>query len=68
MLDTGYSQRSNNMIRRRIPRINNTVTEKMTVSTWNNVTFIEFHDTAFNITNNRTFEKRINISTKQIIE
>jgi len=33
MLDTGYSQRSNNMIRRRIPRINNTVTEKMTVST-----------------------------------
>jgi len=33
MLETGYSRRSNNVIRKRIPRINNTVTEKMTVST-----------------------------------
>ena len=28
MLETGYSRRSNSMIRKRIPRINNTVTEK----------------------------------------
>ena len=28
MLETGYSWRSNNVIRKRIPRINNTVTEK----------------------------------------
>jgi len=28
MLDTGYSRRSNSIIRKTIPRINNTVTEK----------------------------------------
>ena len=35
MLKTGYSRRSrpNNKIRKRIPRINNAVTEKMTFST-----------------------------------
>jgi len=57
MLKIGYSRRSNNMIRKRIPRINNTVNEKMTVSTWNNVTLIEFHATASSITHIGTFEK-----------
>jgi len=33
MLEAGYSRRSNNTIRKRIPHINNAVTEKMTVST-----------------------------------
>jgi len=43
MLETGYSRRSNNMTRKRIPRIVNTDTKTMTISIWNNVTFIEFH-------------------------
>ena len=38
-LKTGYSGRGNNIIRKRVPCINNTVTEKMTVSIWINVTF-----------------------------
>jgi len=68
MLKIGYSRRSNNMIRKRIPRINNIVTEKMTVSTWNNVTLIEFHATASGITHNGTFEKYIDMNTNPIIE
>ena len=67
MLETGCSRSSNNMIRKRIPRISNTVTEKMTVSTSNNVAFIEFHAIASSITCNKTFEKLINISTNQIL-
>ena len=55
------------MIRKRIPRISDTVTEKMTVSTSNNVAFIEFHAIASSITCNKTFEKLINISTNQIL-
>ena len=55
------------MTRKRIPRISNTVTEKMTVSTSNNVAFIEFRAVASSITCNKTFEKLINISTNQIL-
>jgi len=40
----------------------------MIVSTWNYVTFIQFHTIVSNITYIRTFEKYASINTKQIIE
>jgi len=52
MLKAGYSWMSNklyNIIKKGIPRIYNTIAEKMTVSTWNNATFMQFHGDFSNI-------------------
>ena len=43
MLEASYSRKSNNIIRKGVPRINYTITEKMTVSIGINMTFVQFH-------------------------
>jgi len=57
MLEADYSRRSNNLIRKWVPRINYTITEKMTVSIWINMTFVQFHAIASSITYDRAFKK-----------
>ena len=56
-LEAGYSRRSNNVIRKGVPRINYTITEKMTVSIGINMTFVQFHAITSSVTYDRAFKK-----------
>jgi len=56
-LEAGYSRRSNNIIRKGVPCINYTITEKMTVSIRINMTFVQFHAITSSVTYDRAFNK-----------
>ena len=56
MLNASYSWRGNDIIRKKISRINDTVT-KMSISIWNEVLLIKFRAITSSITYSWTFEK-----------